>query len=103
MPREYVHGSEGVLMEPLPEEGSHPVGARIIGSHGQLFRVLEEGLVSVSWGDEQEHVQVSTLTRVPETFETKQEGPYIDLDRRGINDLIRHLRRARDRAYGRDE
>lgn len=28
---------------------------------------------------------------------------YVDLDRKGINDLIRVLRRARDQAFGRDE
>lgn len=31
------------------------------------------------------------------------DGMYVNLDRRGINDLIRNLRRARDQAYGRDE
>ena len=30
-------------------------------------------------------------------------GIYIDLDRAGINRLIRNLRRARDQAFGRDE
>lgn len=30
-------------------------------------------------------------------------GWWCDLDRRGINDLIRLLRRARDHAYGKDE
>ncbi len=28
---------------------------------------------------------------------------FVDLDRRGINTLIRALREARDKAYGRDE
>lgn len=31
------------------------------------------------------------------------DGMYVTLDRRGINDVIRHLRRARDQAFGRDE
>lgn len=31
------------------------------------------------------------------------DGMWAHLDRRGINDLIRHLRRARDQAFGRDE
>lgn len=31
------------------------------------------------------------------------EGMYVQLNRRSINDLIRHLRRARDQAFGRDE
>jgi hypothetical protein len=28
---------------------------------------------------------------------------YVDLDRQGVNNLIRALRQARDKAYGRDE
>lgn len=31
------------------------------------------------------------------------EGMFVSLDRYGINKLIRHLRRARDQAFGRDE
>jgi hypothetical protein len=31
------------------------------------------------------------------------DGFYVDLNRKGINELIRNLRKARDRAYGRDE
>jgi hypothetical protein len=34
---------------------------------------------------------------------TVADGFFVQLDRRGINDLIRHLRRARDAAFGRDE
>lgn len=36
--------------------------------------------------------------KIPRAF-----GVYLTLDRKGINDLIRHLRRARDQAFGRDE
>lgn len=32
-----------------------------------------------------------------------QAGYYVNLDRRGINELIRTLRRARDAAFGKDE
>ena len=31
------------------------------------------------------------------------DGPFIDLDRGQVNELIRALREARDKAYGRDE
>lgn len=66
---------------------------------------LAESLVKVSWGAE--YVQVATLVRDTETGEplnaNDDEGWYIDLDRQGINNLIRRLRQARDRAYGRDE
>lgn len=32
-----------------------------------------------------------------------QEGFWVDLDRAGINAVIKNLRRARDQAFGRDE
>lgn len=31
------------------------------------------------------------------------DGMYVSLNRRGVNDMIRLLRKARDSAYGRDE
>lgn len=34
---------------------------------------------------------------------TFRDGFYVDLDRTGINKVIRDLRRARDQAFGRDE
>lgn len=34
---------------------------------------------------------------------TVHGGFFVDVDRRGINAMIRHLRRARDQAYGVDE
>lgn len=66
---------------------------------------LAESLAKVAWGEG--HVQIATMVRDIETGEfltpDSAEGWYIDLDRRGINELIRRLRQARDRAYGRDE
>jgi hypothetical protein len=64
----------------------------------------QQGLVQVSWtrapiGE----VQVVTFARHPETFEEAFEGLYVNLDREGINQVIRNLRRARDQAFGRDE
>jgi len=105
MPREFVVGSEFIRLEPLTEqeaEAGSPLQV-VAMQDGQAMRVAEEGLVSVGWHRDLESVQVTTLTRDPASKETRQEGPYIDLDRRGINDLIRQLRRARDQAYGRDE
>lgn len=63
-----------------------------------------EVLVKVAWGAE--YVQVATVARDTDTHEMLKcdsESWYIDLDRGGINELIRRLRQARDRAYGRDE
>lgn len=33
----------------------------------------------------------------------RAHGVFMDLDRRGINQVIRHLKRARDQAFGKDE
>ncbi len=64
--------------------------------------------VRVGWSRETEYVQIATLTREHENDFTASApswsgGYHIDLDRQGINALIRTLRRARDQAYGRDE
>lgn len=52
------------------------------------------------WGREG-YVQLATVADAgpPEGL----EGWFVTLDRTGINDLIRHLRKARDQAFGRDE
>lgn len=65
----------------------------------------QQGLVEVSWQRSLEHVQLVTYARHPETKETSVlSGPrYVTLDRAGINELIRKLRKARDQAFGRDE
>jgi hypothetical protein len=73
-------------------------------------------VVEVSWSREAEHVQLvtkcvdrSTLEPYagPETENLREipftAGMYLSLRRSTINDLIRHLRRARDQAFGRDE
>lgn len=83
MPREYVIGCEPIL--------------------GTRDAVEVEGLVSVLWHADLEHVQVATVTRQAITHDTIEEGVHINLDRKGINDLIRNLRRARDKSFGRDE
>ena len=67
-----------------------------------------EILVKVAWSDQ--HVEVGVICRETHTHTTIElpEGQgfdswYSTLDRRGINQLIKNLRKARDRAYGRDE
>ena len=67
--------------------------------------------VVVGWDREAGTVQIVTRLKLAEIWggdgEVKMPpahyGFYVDLDRRGINDLIRTLRRARDSAFGRDE
>lgn len=67
----------------------------------------KELVVGVHWGRDAEYVQVATtlldsVSGSPVVWEVSG-GWFVDLDRRSINDLIRHLRRARDQAFGRDE
>ena len=64
-----------------------------------------ELLVKVGWGSMS--VQIACVGRAKDTHETipalGDEGWYVDLDRRACNELIRRIRQARDKAYGRDE
>lgn len=101
MPKELVYGSE----PPYAEVSS------------------ARSVVGVHWGHEMDsYVQLSTsLFNDDGKYETADgvvhtaegddavrrelwsQGYYVNLDRRGINKLIRNLRRARDQAFGRDE
>lgn len=65
-----------------------------------------ETRVRVSWKRHPAgHVQIATVNDdvPPEPTGEGDEGWYVNLDRDGLNQLIRHLRRARDQAFGRDE
>jgi hypothetical protein len=58
----------------------------------------------IRWSRDAEHVQLATVADgPPPAGGLGAEGWFVSLDRRKINDLIRHLRRARDQAFGRDE
>ena len=68
-------------------------------------------IVEVRWGRETGDMQLVTKAVNRTTGERLSDdagihytdGMYVSLDGRGINDLIRNLRRARDQAFGRDE
>lgn len=86
---------------------------------------LGRSIVEVRWDRETGYFQIVTRCVRADTHETfipehvleklliegdeeipfllAQEGFWVDLDRAGINNLIRNLRRARDQAFGRDE
>jgi hypothetical protein len=81
MPKEYVIDSNG-----FGDEASRGLRAE------------------VRWSREAEYVQMATVADEPPVKSgLSAEGWHVSLDRRGINDLIRYLRRARDQAFGRDE
>ena len=60
--------------------------------------------VKVGWSRERGDVQIATVNENEDIDQFSAEaGLHVNLNRRGINDLIRHLRHARDQAFGRDE
>jgi hypothetical protein len=91
MPRETVFGNQ-LALDPNDPNPSVPI-------------------VDVMWSREAGYIQIVTkLTdpnggRFTHDFEGVHytDGMHVDLDRAGINTLIRNLRRARDQAFGRDE
>jgi hypothetical protein len=90
MPKEYVDDAwdfaEAVDMEGNPVEKP------------PMFRV------KVGWNREAGDVQIATVNESEDVDQFSVEsGLHVNLDRRGINKLIRHLRHARDQAFGRDE
>lgn len=55
----------------------------------------------LGWSREAEYVQLGTVT-TDESVEWDERGYFVQLDREGINRLIRSLRRARDQVFGKD-
>lgn len=71
-----------------------------------VYNKLEapESAVKVVWQREENGGYIQVATFKNGDFKDEHENAqYVDLDRRQVNLLIRHLRRARDQAYGRDE
>lgn len=75
------------------------------------YTLPDQAITRVEVGWHNGGAQVAT-TRLTNPTNVTVDGPnepewksdtYVDLDRQGINNLIRALREARDKAYGRDE
>ena len=97
MPKEIIHSRyEGTLSRVLDEDGNW--------IETDPSRVTPEPFLTVGWGRESQHVQVATLAGgdYDEVDGNKRPGVYVQLDRDGINRLIRSLRKARDAAFGAD-
>lgn len=64
-----------------------------------------EPWVKIGWSKEAEHVELATLNADDYPLEPFPEanGWFVQMDRPGINRLIKALRQARDDAYGKDE
>jgi hypothetical protein len=93
----------------MPKESVYGINAPFAESI--YAAVPGKSIVEVSWARDQQ-VQIASKAvrsldggRLVKDDEGVHytDGFYVDLDRKGINDLIRNLRRARDQAFGRDE
>ena len=62
---------------------------------------MDDSFVKLGWSKEGEHVEIAIMREADD--EVHNERWHSQLDRTGINRLIRILRQARDDAYGRDE
>lgn len=96
MPKEYVDNPFRVMYD--DRGGEVEVGSNVV--------------TKVTWNRDAGYVQIATIIDDRRDDSSNSVGPdphsldsglYSDLDRDGINRLIRILRRARDQAYGRDE
>jgi hypothetical protein len=92
MPKEYVHDAH---------YGAEYVSYGLDGTPTPIPSPMTFQ-VKVGWNKETGDVQIATVNEDAEPF-SAAGGLHVNLDRQGINDLIRHLRRARDQAFGRDE
>jgi hypothetical protein len=94
MPKEYINGDErdpGECRCSVPQEGC------------SNCRPLNRVKLTWSREDAGGYVQLVTF-KDDNSYESEHELPmYVSLDRAGINRLIKHLRRARDQAFGADE
>lgn len=110
MPKETVYGVDVPFGTPeSPGPGRSVVEVRWAheregGDHVQLVSKCIDALDGGRLVKD-DPAQVSgpvTITEAPSPIHYT-DGFHVQLDRRGINALIRHLRRARDQAFGRDE
>ena len=113
MPKEVVYGQERPFDEESGarstvevrwdrETGYFQIATRCVGVDGESYfpehmsePLKKAGIAHGYWRPEGEEN--------PPYVILFSEGMFVDLDRRGINDLIRNLRRARDQAFGKDE
>lgn len=91
MPKEYVYGPKAFLSSGDAKYTCANPEAEFAATVG--WSRLDNGGV----------VQLATIRNGQEQSFEPEHGLYMELDRVGINDLIRLLRRARDQAFGRDE
>lgn len=93
----------------MPKERTYGVGTFLSTGDGEPAQSVDSPLAEVRWNRWPDSY-VSLVTRLescevspPDKDILASYGFHVQLDRDGINSLMRHLRRARDQAFGRDE
>lgn len=90
MPKEYIRDEHYGVRAPVDMPD---------GTTSEETYLVSDAMMKVTWGRDT-YVQAAVVTdKDPDGFEAQ----HISLNRYGINQLIKTLRRARDAAYGKDE
>ena len=93
MPKEYINCADFGARVPLVVEEGKPVE----------FGVMDTTAVKVGWTRDRDHVELAVVECKGGAFADMDERTrYLQLDRDGLNRLIRTLRKARDQAFGSD-
>lgn len=88
MPKEYIDSMDFDIRV-VPEGGSEPV-------------LIDRNSIKVSWSKEGYHLGLCVIGDREEDPDG-MKAQYINLDRAGVNRLIRFLRQGRNDAFGKDE
>lgn len=89
MPKELIHDESYGMRVPLSSSGDGP----------QELHLVSDAFLKVGWGRETSHVQIAVCN---DGDPDGMKAPHLNLNRDGINRLVRTLRKARDQAYGAD-
>jgi hypothetical protein len=91
MPKETIHSRyDGQTVTVMDADGK------------ERKETLVEPFLQIGWTREGEHVEVASRQGGDFDGDHNRPGFFVQLDRNGINRLIRLLRKARDTAYGAD-
>lgn len=98
MPKEVIYDEQyGVKVRFDSADGSVVTPSDIVEGDDTLHTV-STAMLKVAWGRDTYVSLASVNDDDPDGFEAQ----HVNLDRAGINRLIRTLRKARDQAYGAD-
>jgi hypothetical protein len=116
MPRETIYGQQHPVFEPGDPHPMVPVVDVMWSREAEYVQVVTKATDAHGgrWAgplpsESESESPAVTVGRDEVVIEAQPvethftDGMHVDLDRKGINDLIRKLRRARDQAFGRDE